>query len=72
MDIKKPFREVEDKTREAGRELDGHDVGDDIGNAGDDIRKDVGNAGDDMRRDIDRNRNEPADRTEVPRDGAPD
>ena len=71
MDIKKPFREVEDKTREAGRELDGHDASDDIGNAGDEIRKDAGNLGDDLRRDVNRD-TEPADRMEVPRDGAPD
>lgn len=67
MDIKKPFREVEDKTREAGREVDGHDVGDDIGNAGDEIRKDAGNLGDDVRRDVNP-RNQPADTTEVSRD----
>ena len=53
MDVKKPAREVENKSRELGRELDGHDVGDDIGNAGDDIRKDLGNAGDDIRRQAD-------------------
>ncbi len=35
MDVKKGYREVEDKARELGREVDGHDVGDDIGNAGD-------------------------------------
>ena len=49
-DVKAGVREVENKTKEAVRELDGHDLGDDIGNAGDDIRKDLGNAGDEMRR----------------------
>ena len=49
-DVKRGVREVENTAREAGRELDGHDLGDDIGNAGDDIRKDLGNAGDEMRR----------------------
>jgi hypothetical protein len=49
-DVKKGYREVEDKNRELGREADGHDLGDDIGNAGDEIRKDLGNAGDDIRR----------------------
>ena len=49
-DAKKVYREGENKVREAGREWDGHDVGDDVGNLGDDLRKDVGNAGDDIRR----------------------
>lgn len=49
-DLKRIYREGEDKVKEGGRELDGHDVGDDVGNAGDDIRKGLGNAGDDLRR----------------------
>ena len=49
-DAKRIYREGEQKVKEGIRELDGHDVGDDIGNAGDAIRKDLGNAGDDMRR----------------------
>jgi hypothetical protein len=49
-DVKRGYREAENKAREAGREMDGHDLSDDIGNAGDDIRKDLGNAGDAMRR----------------------
>ena len=53
MDVKKTYRDVEEKSREFGRELDGHDVGDDVGNAGDDIRKNLGNAGDDIRRGLD-------------------
>jgi len=32
------------------RDLDGHDLGDDIGNATDEVKKDLGNLGDDMRR----------------------
>jgi hypothetical protein len=32
------------------RELDGHELGDDIGNAGDEVKKDLGNFGDDLRR----------------------
>jgi hypothetical protein len=48
-DAKKLYREGEDKTKEALREVDGHDLGDDIGNAGDEIRKDLGNTGDDLR-----------------------
>jgi hypothetical protein len=53
MEVKKGYREVEDKARELGREVDGHDIGDDVGNAGDEIRKDLGNAGDDIRRGLD-------------------
>jgi hypothetical protein len=52
MDVDKADRELEDKSRELGRELDGHDVGDDIGNAGDEIRKDLGNTGDDIRKNL--------------------
>ena len=53
MDVNKTYRDVEEKSREFGRELDGHDVGDDVGNAGDDIRKNLGNAGDEIRRGLD-------------------
>ncbi len=49
-DLKRIYREGEEKTKEGARELDGHDLGDDVGNAGDDMRKNLGNAGDDMRR----------------------
>ena len=49
-DIKRGLREAENKVKEVGRELDGHDAGDDVGNAGDDIRQGLGNAGDDVRR----------------------
>ena len=52
MDVNKTYRDVEEKSREFGRELDGHDVGDDVGNAGDDIRKNLGNAGDDIRKNL--------------------
>ena len=48
-DAKRIYREGEDKAREAARELDGHQLSDDLGNAGDEIRKDLGNAGDDLR-----------------------
>ena len=49
-DLKKGYRAVETKVKEVGRELDGHSVNDDIGNAGDQARKSLGNAGDDVRR----------------------
>ena len=53
-DVKRMYREGEQKVKEGVRELDGHDAGDDIGNAGDKLRKDLGNAGDEFRRDSDR------------------
>lgn len=48
-DVKKAYRAGETATKETLREVDGHQLSDDIGNAGDEIRKDLGNAGDDMR-----------------------
>ncbi len=53
-DVKRVYREGETTTKEAARELDGHDLGDDIGNAGDELRKNLGNLGDDARRAGDR------------------
>jgi hypothetical protein len=57
-DAKRVIREGETRTKGALRELDGHDLSDDIGNAGDDIRKDLGNLGDAARRAADRARDE--------------
>ena len=48
-DAKRLYREGATTTKEAARDLDGHDLSDDIGNAGDEIRKDLGNAGDSLR-----------------------
>jgi hypothetical protein len=48
--IKQVGREVETETKKQIRDLDGHDIGDDIGNAGDEVKKDLGNLGDDLRR----------------------
>jgi hypothetical protein len=48
--VKRAGREVETETMKGMRELDGHDLGDDIGNAGDEVKKDLGNLGDDLRR----------------------
>ena len=62
-DAKKVYREGEDKAREAMREVDGHDLGDDIGNAGDEIRKDLGNTGDDLRDTADRTTDRDAPRS---------
>ena len=48
-DVKRTYREGEDKAKEAWRKSDGHeDLADKAGNPGDDIRKDLGNAGDDL------------------------
>jgi hypothetical protein len=49
-DVKRVGREVETEAKNGMRELDGHDLGDDIGNAGDEVKKDLGNLGDDLRR----------------------
>lgn len=49
-DIKRVGRKVETETKKKLRDLDGHDLGDDLGNAGDEIKKDLGNLGDDLRR----------------------
>ena len=48
--VKRAGREVETETKRGLRELDGHDLGDDIENAGDEVKKDLGNIGDDLRR----------------------
>jgi hypothetical protein len=48
--MKKVGREVETETKKRVRDLDGHDVGDDLGNAGDEVKKEIGNLGDDLHR----------------------
>ena len=48
--VKHAGREVETDAKKGLRELDGHDLGDDIANAGDEIKKDLGNVGDKVRR----------------------
>ena len=48
--MKKAGREVETETKKQIRDLDGHDLGDDLGNAGDEVKKDLGNLGDDLHR----------------------
>src|SRR5438094_19881 len=53
-DVKRTYREGEEKTKEAWRGVGGTDAEDEIGNAGDDIRKGLGNAGDELRRDAPR------------------
>jgi hypothetical protein len=65
-DVKKVYREGEQKVKEAVRGVDGTDLKDQVGNAGDQIRKDAGNAGDDMKREYERQTRDtedmPADR----------
>ena len=48
--LKEAGREVETETKKGLRELDGHDLGDDVANAGDEIKKGLGNLGDDLHR----------------------
>jgi len=50
--LKEAGREVETETKKGLRELDGHDLGDDVANAGDEIKKDLGNLGDNLRREV--------------------
>jgi hypothetical protein len=47
--MKETYRDVEQDAKKVRRDIDGHDLGDDLGNAGDEIRKDLGNAGDTLR-----------------------
>lgn len=49
-EVKRAGREVETDAKKGMRELDGHDLGDDIANAGDEAKKNLGNVGDDLRR----------------------
>ena len=51
-DMKKAGRNIATETKKQARELDGHQLDDDIGNAGDEIRKDLGNAGDEIHKDL--------------------
>ena len=54
-DVKRTYREGEEKAKEAWRKSDGdEDLGDKVGNLGDEVRKDLGNAGDDLDREADR------------------
>ena len=47
--MKETYRDVEQDVKKVRRDIDGHDLGDDLGNAGDEIRKDLGNGGDTLR-----------------------
>ncbi|HSS36159.1 MAG TPA: hypothetical protein VLR93_07770 [Patescibacteria group bacterium] len=61
---KETYRNVEESAKKTLRDVDGHDLTDDIGNAGDEIRKDLGNAGDQAREGIDKAGDEAKDWTE--------
>jgi hypothetical protein len=50
--LKQTYRDAEVEAKKAVRDVDGHDAGDDIANAGDEIRKDLANAGDEVRKDL--------------------
>ena len=48
-DVKRTYREGEEKAKETWRKSDGdEDLGDKVGNLGDEVRKDLGNTGDDL------------------------
>ena len=54
-DVKRDYREGEEKAKEAWRKADGEeDLADKVGNLGDDIREGLGNAGDSVDREMDR------------------
>jgi len=70
MDVKDTLRDVKTNTKEAAREVDGHQLKDDVGNAGDRMRDDLGKAGDRMRDEADklhRDAHETADETSTER-----
>lgn len=52
-DAKKTYRDAETETKKVLRDVDGHDLTDDLGNAGDEARRKLGNLGDDARREVD-------------------
>jgi hypothetical protein len=57
-EMKRIYREGEETVKEKVRDIDGHQVEDDIGNAGDEVRKKLGNLGDDARDAVDDTRDE--------------
>lgn len=70
MDVKNTLRDVKTGTKEAAREVDGHQLKDDVGNAGDRIRDGLGKFGDKVRDEADqahRNVHETGDTTTTER-----
>ena len=54
-DVKKAYREAENKTKEGLRKSDGDEsLADKAGNLGDDIKTGLGNAGDEVDKQVDR------------------
>jgi hypothetical protein len=49
-DVKRTYRNVKTDVKKAARDVDGTDLNDRVGNAGDEARKDLGNLGDDVRK----------------------
>ena len=54
MDVKDNLRDLKTDTKEAVRDAHGHQLKDDVANAGDRIRDDLGKAGDKVRDEVDR------------------
>lgn len=48
--VKRTVRDVETESKKRIRDLDGHDLGDTVEDAGDEVKKKLGNLGDDVRR----------------------
>ncbi len=48
-EIRSTYRDAKNEAKKAVRGVDGTDIEDGIGNAGDEVRKDLGNLGDDAR-----------------------
>ena len=49
-EIKRTYRDVKTGIKKTARAVDGTDLNDRVGNAGDEARKDLGNLGDDARK----------------------
>ncbi len=54
MDTKDTLRDAKTNTKAAVREVDGHQLGDDLANAGDRIRDGLGKVGDKAREEMDK------------------
>ncbi len=59
MNVKNTLRDVKTDTKEAVRELDGHQLKDDVANAGDRARDELGKFGDKVHDEVDKARRQP-------------
>lgn len=50
--IKEAGRNIETETKKKLRDVDGHDLGDDVANARDEVKKDVANTRDRLEREV--------------------